>query len=418
MAAVVASVGRVPHSGKHLAYLLIVPALLALAGCVSEPAARPAPRMPQVTLPPAGATVPPPAPVAADVLAQALEKVNAGDVAGASRALETLAAAERAAVLRDLLAVVARPDAMRAGRVAATIPRGALRGLALELAAPAMVARDPDATLRWASGLPDAEVRFEASRAVADRLVEREGRAALDRVQALPDSRNRDDFLVLAAARWSRRDAPAAIAWLRGLPDGELKTRATTSVGFEIAQTTPERAVEVADMLPAGRERWLLLTTIGQTWVARDSSAAMAWVQSLPAGDARTAAVAGLDAGLGVFSARDRTVVGGLGAASAGVVAGSARVRPPPIPAESLPPGPERERALRARFDELMLASPALAASYVTSLFPQDRSDGMMLRLAREWLPYDPAARVWVEQNVPFPEQRESMLREAGLWRR
>jgi hypothetical protein len=59
-----------------------------------------------------------------------------------------------------------------------------------------------------------------------------------------------------------------------------------------------------------------------------------------------------------------------------------------------------------------------LAASYVTSLFPQDRSDGMMLRLAREWLPYDPAARTWLEQNVMFPEQREAMLREAGLWRR
>lgn len=374
--------------------------------------------MPQVTLPTAGSTTSPAAPVARDVLAQALEKVKAGDVAGASRAIETLSVVERSVVLREFLAVVTQPDAMRAGQVAAAFPRGALRSEALGLAAQALVERDPDAALRWTLGLADPELRFEASRAVADRLVEREGRAALDRVQALPAGRERDDFLALASARWSRRDAPAAIAWVRGLPDGDFKTRATTSVGFEIAQATPERAVEVADMLPAGRERWLLLSIIAQTWVARDSAAAMAWVKALPPGDARTAAVTGLDAGLGVISGRSRGVGGSASAAGGPYIVGTIRPLPPVVDANSLPPGPERERALRQRFDELMLMSPALAASYVTSLFPQDRSDGMMLRLAREWLPYDPAARVWLEQNVMYPEQREALLREAGLWRR
>jgi hypothetical protein len=79
-----------------------------------------------------------------------------------------------------------------------------------------------------------------------------------------------------------------------------------------------------------------------------------------------------------------------------------------------LPPGFERERALRRRFDELLLTSPVMAADWLNQLPAPDRSVEMVERLSREWLRENPAAaKQWLDQNVTSPELRRQILREA-----
>ena len=231
----------------------------------------------------------------------------------------------------------------------------------------------------------------------------------------LPAGPRREEALVLAASRWSRHDAKRALAWARDLPPDEFKVRVMTGIGFELAQTTPDQAIAVAETLPEGRNRWLLLAAATQTWVARDPNAAMAWARDLPAGSAREAALAGGETSLAGrprfpavprdgFPRRGRVVAGGQ---VAGVDAGEAGEP------SSLPPGSERDHARRKHFEQLLLMSPTLAADWLSSLAPAERTDEMVERLIREWLPQNaPAAEAWIDQNIIQPDRKRELLRE------
>ncbi len=236
-----------------------------------------------------------------------------------------------------------------------------------------------------------------------------DARTTLERVRALSVSPARAEMLGYAAAAWARRDASAALAWVRGLTPGEEKDRLATSISFALAQSDPRRAVELLDTLPDGRDRRVLLGAIGQTWVARDADQAWRWAQQLPEGAWREAALAGIETGLGGAGARVARSGSSTGLRPRGGGGLSAD-------ATSLPPGLERDDALRRKFDEALRESPVNAASYLTSLPAPDRRDDMVDELVRRWGPVNPdATKTWVDQNVANPARREQLLREARL---
>jgi hypothetical protein len=201
---------------------------------------------------------------------------------------------------------------------------------------------------------------------------------------------------------------------MRGLPVGEGRTRAATSVGFALAQTEPERAVEVVAELPAGRDRWLLVGEISQTWVARNPAQAWSWARQLSDRGARESALAGIETGLGGARPRrgGRSVAGlrGAGAGTTVLIEGAAVTD-----ASALPPGIERDRALRREFDAALQLSPVRAAAWLDAHPGPDRRSEMAEEVARRWLVNDPsAARDWMERNILSPDRREQLLREAG----
>jgi hypothetical protein len=375
-----------------------------LFGCVADKATVMRPAMPRVL--PAPATEPKPVVAREDVLRTATVAMEAGDVAAAVRALESVPPVDM-----RVFDEWAGRDPARAANVALALSHYASRTEALEITTRALVARDPAAAVAWAMARGDAAASFEAQRAVADRLVERDAPSALGRLQVPPASAERDDMIALTAARWARRDPDAALAWAQLVAPAELRKRVLTSVGFEIAQTAPDRALPVIDLLPEGRERSLVLSAIGQTWIAKDARAAMAWAQGLPAGAMRDAALAGVDAGLGIAVARNRrNAVVASTSRGAGRV-GAQRTEDP----RTLPVGAERERALRDEFERRLQMSPALAADWLMTLPAPERTDEMLRHLLREWLPANPvAARQWLELNVPSAPWREQLLRESG----
>ncbi len=401
--------------------ILISAALLALgvSGCVQRTAsadAAPPPRMPQIL--PAKPTAGAPAVSKADILATALRRANDADIPGALRALDAIEdRAERSASRREFVASLANDDPSRAVQVVLALPPGMAQADALESAARTLVRRDPDTALQWALGLPEATPRFAALQVIADHFIRDNPRGALDRVAALPDHPRRDEALVLTGARWARRDAGPALAWARALTEGELKTRALTSIGFELAQSIPDQAIAVAETLPEGRNRWLLLAAATQTWVARDPNAALKWARQLPAGAARDTALAAAETSLAgppryPSVPRDGTQRGrpSIGGRIAGAVPGDG------TELASLAPGPERDDALRKKFEQLLLMSPALAADWLGGLAPAERRDEMVDRLIREWLPQNPtAAETWIDQTIIQPDRKRELLRD---WRR
>ncbi len=366
--------------------------VLSLAGCASDPALQNPPPMPRV-VPVAAA----PAISVEAVEARARELAVRGDFAGAVGALQAVAAEERGAAFLRVEQSVLRGDPERAAGLALAYPEGTTRSDAVALATRGLLARDRDGALAWALDLNDPAAHFVALEVLATELVAQDPRAAVDRIQALPLRPERTQLLRLAAARWARRDADAALAWARNLSEPQ-RTEMIASVGFEVAQTNPERAAEIAASLPEGRERGILFTAVGQTWIARDSRAAEAWLRSLPAGPSKDAAWAGIASATG--PARSRRVAGVPSVYRSSRLAGgggSGGVAPGDLPA-----GEQRAAALWRQFEERLRSAPASAANWLATLPPPDVSDEMLRQLTREWMRTDPAAaRAWLELNVP-----------------
>jgi len=383
-------------------------ALNLVGGCAGGATAIPPPRMPQI-----GAVPPGPKPASVrEVVMAAIEQADRGDPSGALEGLARLSAAERREATQQLVAAVAARDPRLAGQVALAVPAGPHQTTAMEYAAGAMVDHDLDAAVAWVVALPEGVARFDAARVVSARLVERDPRGALVRVMALPDSTGRDGLLSLAAAAWARRDAAQALGWARGLPAGELRQRITTSIGFEVAQFAPEQAGEIAGLLAPGRDHLLLLGAIGRTFVARDAVEAWAWARQLPAGEPRAAAIAGIEAGLGVGASSQPGLDAGVSAAG-GSLAGRPEAGSPE--ARYWLVGREREGSLWLELEARLRTSPQLAAEWVGTLPALDRTDEMVDRVAREWLRTNPtAAEIWLEQNLVLPSRREQLLLEAG----
>ena len=389
-------------------------ALGGLSGCANDPVVLAPPRVPQVM---AG---PPTAPKTeiprSEVLAQALAAAERDEVAAVMQAVEILPVGERGGLVRELIAVVARNDSARAGRVALALPAGPLQSGAVETAVGAMLERDPDAAIQWALASAEPAVAFVARKAVAEQSVERDSRAAWERLWRLPATAARDEMLGLAVAHWARRDADAALSRVRELPKGELKTHLTASVGFAVAQLEPERAVGIAALLPDERDRWLMLGAIGQSWVARNPAAAWRWAQELPAGAARDAAISGIETGQGIARGRrppsgNGTFVNGSNRMPGGSVGAIASGRAPDP--SLLPPGFERDELLRRQFEEALRESPVRAASWLESQPLPDRRTEMTEQLARQWLATDPrAAEIWMEQKILSPLRREQLREE------
>lgn len=429
----------------------------AMSGCVTESDRREATRLRRPEMP-AMAGVPgglPSAPEEAEVNAVVRRAVASGRLVEARRELDTLpdrAAQER--VARGAAALLAERDPAVALAWARALPPGLAQRSAAGEAGRVRAEREPEAALAWAAELAEPDLTTPVRQAVAESVAARGAPAALARLHGLPAGAGREEMLGLVAAAWARRDPEAAERWVRQtVPEAERPGYAAR-VGFEVAQSDPRRAVAMVELLPAGRDRWLLTSAITQTWVAVDAPAAFAWTRQQPAGEAREAAVAGLDAGLGVAVTRRVTAApntrSGTGrAAGGGLTADPTAATGPSFAAwlalqsaerstpdawaeyvrqqaagqpqivgqwlETLPGGPARDRAQEAYWETLLGAAPAEAARWLETQPRSERTPERVERTAREWRRRDPqAAAHWLRgQSLP-PDRIEWLLREAG----
>lgn len=429
---------------------LLIIYLLVFAGCATtEPdLARRPPAMPTVgEAPPAVSAAARDQRVRDAALAAARERHI--DTALASLA-EIRDPAVRARITGEVVHSLVEVDTAAAAALAVTLPAGPVQNAGLELAARSWAARDPVAALRWAVEIRDAGTAAVAQRAVAEAGIARDPRALIERLETLEESPAKADLRAVAAAAWARRDPELAIEWMRAQRD---ESRLRPAVAFAVAETNPGRAISLADQVPEGRDRWLLLTMIGQTWVAQDRPAAMEWAGRLSVSAERDAAFAGIETGLGVPSSRrrgggpgQRTILSrGAGGGSAAPLrpefadfAAWLATQPPERDREeamlefvrqrgaldtgamgqwlaSLPGSTMRDRALEIYLEGRLTSTPAEAAAWLRSLPRSDVNDAMVDQVARRWLRSDPdAAATWL-RDLAIPEfQKDRLLREAG----
>lgn len=427
-----------------------VPFILLLVGCASDlpptTAERVLPPMPSM----GSREAPKPETPESEIVARALSAALNGDFTATQKILDLApSVAARASAAEKVVTVLADQAPPKAARVALELPSGPKTSTAIEIAATAWTQRAPDEALRWSIAIEDPASANVARRAVTRLLVDRDPSEALGRIQALPVSRARDEMVGLAAGAWARRDANAAVRWLEQQPNDARREQLASTVAFELAQVSPARAIELAETLPVGRNRWLVFSGIAQTWVALDQDAAIAWANRLQRGEAHDAAIAGINTGLGVAATRRSPMPSG----AARIPRGRATYAigpdndPPAFSAwlatqpqtmsreeaiveyvrqrgsqdggaigswlANLPGEPARSRALDTYFQEVVRSSPATAANWLRSLPSSDRSDEMIETVARRWLQTDPrAAEAWLRETNLSPVRQEELLRQ------
>ena len=119
-------------------------------------------------------------------------------------------------------------------------------------------------------------------------LIEKDPRAAA----GLADSREagplREEMLRLVARHWTEQDPAGARQWAEQLPDPGERNAALTDICFQIAQTDPSQATQLADGYGLSEVPGVPLENLVQQWTAQDADAAAAWVEARPASEQKS----------------------------------------------------------------------------------------------------------------------------------
>ncbi len=89
----------------------------------------------------------------------------------------------------------------------------------------------------------------------------------------------------------ARKDFPAALAFVQSLPAGTVHDDAMTNLVVADIQRSPDQAVSLLDEIPAGPAQVTATESMAATWVQEDPQALSLWINTLMPGDLRDAAV-------------------------------------------------------------------------------------------------------------------------------
>jgi hypothetical protein len=200
---------------------------------------------------------------------------------------------ELAAQLAQQLPPDARPGALReifhawagvapeqAARAAAALPESAEKAPALEEVARVWAEQAPAEAEAWASALPTPEARREALIPIIDSLATEDPKRAAAALARVPDEGTQQRLVETVAAEWVRTDPVEARSWVETLPPA-LRAEAIGALLAGLLQSDAQRAANWALELQAHAQSPVVENTLSM-WVARDPTAALAWVIRLP----------------------------------------------------------------------------------------------------------------------------------------
>lgn len=195
------------------------------------------------------------------------------------------------------------------------------------------------------------------------RLIAIDPNAAARLAESIEAGAGREEMLRTVAQEW--KDSAGVLAWTAQLPDSAEQQTTLANVILQMASSDPAQAIEAARQYLSDKGEDLL-PSLAVQWADKDLTAALAWAESLPAGDQRNE-----------LMARIAFVESQSAPAAAG-----ARVL------AELPPGPVQEEAVLTvihqwslkdlagawgwvqRFPEIPLKQRALAEVAVVANYP------------------------------------------------
>ncbi|MCI0539919.1 MAG: RNA polymerase sigma factor [Verrucomicrobiales bacterium] len=226
---------------------------------------------------------------------------------------------QHATAFKEIIAAVDASDVPQAVAMLEKFPNFEAKTTLRSLFLSRWAETDANAAMAAAETTGDAQYRKKAVLAVARAWAGIDPDSALAWAQKLPASQDRSQILqsiiaslaetdpqraaILAmempgrwkmftaeqvAALWAQTDPDGALAWLQTLPVGEAKTRSLDAISKSLAEADPQKAAELVSSLPPPQRRHFL-DEIASSWARKDLAGALAWAEQLEARDRKAA---------------------------------------------------------------------------------------------------------------------------------
>lgn len=263
-------------------------------------------------------------------------------------------------------------------------PAGMVKGLAAFPASPARIKahgdfarlwalQDVEAAIDWFATLPAGPERTATQRTIFEAASTHAPDRALELVKTITNRTEQDTLINKLALGLVEEDAESALDLANVLPRGATRARTLGSMLARLAQTQPDRAVQLVQAGDFGSDRAEVLRIFASDWGRSAPAAAAAWVGSLIADPALEAPMAYVSHAIAAeWSEREPE------RALAWV--------------DTLPAGKVRHRALVALTGEMARRYPQKAFDLALGDPGVRRDAGALREVARVWLQIEPVA--------------------------
>ena len=178
-------------------------------------------------------------------------------------------------------------DPGAAAALLARIEPGPFRDEYLLRLAQLWAARDPKAALEWASTLEDQSERMSTLQNVCLELAQSSPEAAIQTIESL-ELTDCQTSLENMVQLWAGKDVSAATAWALARPEGEQRDSLVARVAYVTAEHNPVEAAKlVVNNIASGESQIEATISILHRWAAQDWNAARQWVDIFPDGPLR-----------------------------------------------------------------------------------------------------------------------------------
>ena len=295
--------------------------------------------------------------------------------------------------MNDIYAQWAERNPQEAVRAALEL-QGEQRQGVLTSVAKAWATKDPKATLAWLDQLQNRITRTSLTHEIASVYAETNPAEAIKWAQDSQDLNVRKTVFVRAISALAATDVSAALEALQTLPNSKERDAAVSNaISSSIFKNVPDpdTAAQLLEQLPPGAERNRAASSICDARASSNPRTALDWLVSeatIPVGTPNATFADWLKK-----SANDALAW-----------------------AQSLPAGENREGAYYSIAVTLAGSDPAQARLYFAQLTPEDQ-DQAAASMAKEFFNRDPAqARQWAESLPPGDGRNSALRRIAGEW--
>ncbi len=167
-----------------------------------------------------------------------------------------------------------------------------VRNKALQNALGAWANADPAAAADYLQNLADNPTLTNTFGAVARALAQNDTKAALAWAEALPTGAARNGALASALGSLAKFDGPSALEYSFNLPQNNNTSLTQRAIIAAWSLTDPASAAAAALALDNPSTRVNAIVALTDNWVQQDPKAVSEWMQTIPPGEERDAAVA------------------------------------------------------------------------------------------------------------------------------
>lgn len=309
------------------------------------------------------------------------------DTEAAVRLLEKMPENARDQGLRHLAHMTAETDLNASGQYVLAMRPGMNRDGALSDLAIRWARKDPAAAAEFLGRLPPGDSREHALLSLAHGWAETDPKAAAE--WSLKNTTPKDHYGIrsVIVSNWTTREPDAAVAWVQQLPAGDVRDQLLPSALDGVAAVDLDRAMRMVTALPPGQARTVAAAGTAMTGARKNPSATARWLASL-------------------VGSVDDYVYGSFAATWAKEDAKQAATW-----LERLPTGKPRDAAITDFSRAVLEADPEGALAWAGTIGDAEERRFHLEQLAGDWLRRDSAAASrWISGSTLLGEDARQRL--------